>query len=259
MPLYEVSLGYLAIFGLTLARVGGLVTFAPFFGSGAVPFTVRTSLAVVLSWVLCPLVQGSYGAVPEEMVGYTLMLGKELLLGLLIGLIAKMIFAVLEIAGQVMGFQIGFGFIQVIDPQTQVETPFLAIFLNLIGLMILLSLNGHHWLLQAVVESYRLNIGGLEASGSLIEQLIRSSNEMFVVGVKLSAPFLVTLFIVDVLFGLLGRTAPQIHILIVGMPAKSLIGFILLAGLVYSFIPTIGQEIGKLGPQLESYLRLLRG
>jgi len=259
MPLYEISTAYLAVFGLTLARVGGLVTFAPFFGSAAVAMTVRTILAIVLAWVLTPVALESYGTLPAGMIGYTVLLVKELLLGFLVGFIAKIIFGLLDIAGQLMGFQIGFGFIQVVDPQTQVETPFLAIFLNLIGLVIFLTLNCHHWLLQAIVESYRLNITGLEISGPLIQQLVESTHEMFVLGIKLSAPFLVTLFIVDVLFGLLGRTAPQIHILIIGMSAKSLIGFIMLAGLAYSFVPFISQEIGRLGPELEAYLMLLRG
>ncbi len=259
MPLYEFSIQYLAAFGLTLARVGGLVTFAPFYGSGTVPAVLRTVLALILTWILCPLAQQCYGAPSAGMIGYTMDLVRELLLGLLLGLVAKMVFGVFEIAGHLMGFQIGFGFIQMVDPQTQVQAPFLSTFLNLVGLVLFLVLNAHHWLLQAVVESYRLNITGLEISGSLIEQLVLSSAGMFAIGVKLAAPFLVVLFVVDVLFGVLGKTAPQIPILLLGMAAKSLIGYIMLIGLAYILIPAIGQEVGSLGSTLQEYLRLLRG
>jgi flagellar biosynthetic protein FliR len=259
MPLYEASLSYLAVFGLTLARVGGLVTFAPFFGSGAVPLMLRTFLSLIIAWVLGPVAESSYGTVPTDPISYTLLLGSELLVGFLIGFVAKIVFAVLEVAGQLMGFQIGFGFIQVVDPQTQVETPFLATFLNLIGIVVFLVMNGHHWLLQAAAESYRVGGRGLVVSGSLIQELLRSTADMFVIGLKLAAPFMVTLFIIDVLFSILGKTAPQIHILIIGLSAKALVGFVLLVTLTYSFVPFLGREIGRVGPQLELYLRFLRG
>lgn len=258
MTSYDLSLGLVVGFLLTVARVGGLVTFAPFFGGSIVPMSIRLILALGLSWAIFPVVMDHYSTVPVGLLGLTLLTARELLVGFLLGFSVKMVLAALDVAGQLMGFQLGFSFIQLVDPQTQVESPFMASFLNLIAVMIFLGIDGHHWLIQAVVESYRITGTGFGVSGALVSQLVTSLGELFILGLKLSAPIVVMLFIVDVLFGILGRTAPQIQILIVGLPAKSLIGFTVLTAIVYSFIPFLSDHLTRIGPGLETYLRLLR-
>lgn len=256
---YDLSLSLITGFMLTVARVGGLVTFAPFFGGSIVPMSIRVSLAIGLSWAIFPVVASHYTVVPTDLLQLTLATAQEFLVGFLLAFSVKLILAALDVAGQLMGFQLGFSFIQMVDPQTQVQTPFLASFLGLIAMMIFLGIDGHHWLIQAVVESYRITGPDVSVSGSLISQLVTSFGDFFVLGLKLSAPIVVMLFIVDVLFGIIGRTAPQLHILIVGLPAKSLIGFTTLTAIVYSFIPFLGRHLESIGPQLETYLKLLRG
>jgi flagellar biosynthesis protein FliR len=259
MPLYEISLHYILGFLLTLARVGGLVTFAPFFGGGAVTLPIRLMMAMGLTWAIYPAVMDTYMAVPEGLVGLTFLVGRELLVGLVLAMSVKLVLAAMDVAGQLMGFQLGFSLIQMVDPQTQVQSPFMASFLNLIAMMIFLGIDGHHWMIEAVVESYRVTGPGLQISGALINQFVTSLGHLFILGLQLAAPIVVMLFIVDVLFGILGRTAPQIQILIVGLPAKSLIGFTVLAATVYSFIPFLSEHLTVIGPELNNYLKLLRG
>ena len=256
---YDLSLGLIVGFLLTVARVGGLVTFAPFFGGAIVPMPIRLMLALGLTWAVYPVVMNSYTVIPTGLLDLTLLTARELLIGALLGFSVKMLLASLDVAGQLMGFQLGFSFIQMVDPQTQVESPFMASFLNLIAMMIFLGIDGHHWMIQAIVESYQVTGPDLAISGSMITQLVTSFGRLFILGMQLSAPIVVMLFIVDVLFGILGRTAPQIHILIVGLPAKSLIGFTVLTAIVYSFIPFLSEHLAGIGPELETYLKLLRG
>ncbi|MFZ0429269.1 MAG: flagellar biosynthetic protein FliR [Acidobacteriota bacterium] len=256
---YDLSLGLIVGFLLTVARVGGLVTFAPFFGGSIVPMSIRLLLTLGLTWAVFPAVMGTYTTIPTGLVGLTLLTARELLVGLVLGFSVKLVLAALDVAGQLMGFQLGFSFIQMVDPQTQVESPFMASFLNLIAIMIFLGMDGHHWLIEAVVQSYQVTGPDLAVSASLIGQLVTSLGQLFILGLQLSAPIVVMLFIVDVLFGILGRAAPQIHILIVGLPAKSLIGFTVLTAIVYSFIPFLGRHLAGIGPGLETYLKLLRG
>ncbi len=258
MTSYDLSLGIIVGFLLTVARVGGLVTFAPFFGGSIVPMSIRLVLALGLSWAVFPAVMDSYTTIPVGLLGLAVMTGKELLVGFLLGFSVKMVLASLDVAGHLMGFQLGFSFIQMVDPQTQVQSPFMASFLNLIAVMIFLGIDGHHWMIQAVVESYRVAGPGFQVSGALVAQLVTSLGQLFILGLQLSAPIVVMLFIVDVLFGILGRTAPQIHILIVGLPAKSLIGFTVLTAIVYSFIPFLAHHLMGIGQELETYLKLLR-
>ena len=259
MPSYQLTLSYILGFLLTLARVGGLVVFAPFFGGGAVPAPIRLLVAMGLTWAVYPVVMDTYTVIPGDLLGLTFLVGRELLVGLVLALSVKLVLAALDVAGQLMGFQLGFSLIQMVDPQTQVQSSFMAGFLNLIAMMIFLGIDGHHWMIQAVVESYRVTGPGLQISGALINQFVTSLSHLFILGLQLSAPIVVMLFIVDVLFGILGRTASQIQILIVGLPAKSLIGFTVLAATIYSFIPFLSEHLAVIGPELDTYLRLLRG
>lgn len=254
---FDIPSDWIPAFFLTFARIGGLVTFAPFIGSGAISRWIRILFAVSLTLLLFPTIQEYRTEVPLEFLSFTVALIREIGVGLVLGLIGKLVFASLEVAGQMMGFQMGFGFIRVIDPQTQVESPFMSIFLNLVGMMTFLSFNGHHWYLRAMVESFRLAPDGAAFSGPLVYQLIQSVSDMFLLGLKISAPIVVVLFVIDVLLGIIGRAAPQIHLLIVGLPAKGIVGFIFLTATIYSFIPFLARILGRIEVELATYIGLI--
>src|SRR5690554_2627237 len=236
-------------FFMVLARVGGLMVFAPFLGSGAIAPTIRIVFSFAFSIVLFPLVQEQ---VPETSINFlalVLLLAGELLIGMVLGFVGQLLLASLQIAGQVMGVQMGFGVINIIDPQTQVETPVLSILYNLIGILLFLSLNAHHWFIEAIVASYEL-VPGFGFSSGLFDLLMKSTAGMFLLAVQIAAPVVAILLIVDILIGIVGRMAPQIHVLIIGMPAKSLIGFIFLAATMHAFIPFVGRHISSLQENL---------
>lgn len=258
MNIHYFSAETLATFLLAMARIGGLVTFAPFFGSAAVIPWIRIFVGLVLTWVLLPVIGDRIGEIPTSTLGFSLALAKELLIGFMLGFCAKMVFAALEVAGEVIGFQMGFSFIQIVDPQTQVQSPFMGIFLNLAGMMLFLAFNGHHWLIQAVAYSYELG-GGTVGGGATVEQLLLSLTNMFTVGFKIAAPLAVSMFLVDLLFGILGRSAPQLQLLVLGLPAKGIVGFALLAATAYSLFPFIARHLGGAESELEAWLRLLKG
>lgn len=250
---------WIAPFLLTLARVGGVMTFAPFFGSASTFAAARVIAAFSITYLVFPVVQDRVPEPPTELVGLALLLIGELLIGLLLGLVGKLVLTSLEVAGQVMGFQMGFSFIQAVDPQTSVQAPFLSILMAMIGTFLLLLMNGHHWFLVALVNSYELGAGFSEVSTGMLEQLLVSSGQMFVVGFQMAAPFVVLLILTDLLLGIIGRTAPQLMILILGLPAKILIGLILMMSTFHTFIPLVGEYIGEMRDQLGQYLALLAG
>jgi flagellar biosynthetic protein FliR len=253
----DISSVWISPIVLVLARVGGLTIFAPVLGSEVVSPLIRVLLSVTLAVVLFPLVRSDLPALPGGVAEMVLALGGEFFIGMLLGLVGKLLLGSLQIAGQIMGFQMGFSMINVIDPQTQVETPVMATFQNILGVLVFLALNGHHWFIQAFVESYR--IVGLEPglSGALIRALLESAGQMFVLGLKLAAPVAVVLLIVDILLGIVGRMAPQIHVLVVGLPAKSLMGLIFLAATVHTSVPFLARHFEALQGDLLRYLFLL--
>jgi flagellar biosynthetic protein FliR len=243
-------------FFLLLARVGGLMVFAPFFGSGVIAPVIRALMAISFSVALFPLVQGILPRV-EDFSSFFFVLCGELLIGLLLGFMGRLFLAALEIAGQIMGFQMGFAVIKVIDPQTQSESPVMSILQNLLGILIFLSINAHHWFVQAVVDSYQIIGRGVSITGTLQGHIIRSAGEMFVLGMKIAAPIIVVLLVVDILLGIVGRAAPQLHVLVVGLPAKSLMGFVFLAATFHTSIPFLARHFNQLHRQLYYCLEAL--
>lgn len=243
-------------FFLLLARIGGLMIFAPFFGSGAVVPVIRVMLALSFSVALFPLVQDRLPQA-DDFGSFFLVLCGELMVGMLLGLVGRLFMASLEIAGQIMGFQMGFAVIKVIDPQTNSESPVMSILQNVVGILIFLSINGHHWFVRAVVDSYQIIGKEISLNSSMEVLIIHAAGEMFVLGMKIAAPIVVVLLIVDVLLGIVGRAAPQLHILVVGLPAKSLMGFTFMAATFHTSIPYLGRHFGRLQEQLYACLEAM--
>jgi flagellar biosynthetic protein FliR len=242
---------------MVLARVGGLMIFSPFFGNGAVSPLIRIAFSLVFSLSLFPLVRNLTPPLPGDFTAFLLTVSGELLIGILLGFVGRLFLAALQLAGQVIGFQMGFAVINVIDPQTQVESPVMSILQNLVGILVFLCINAHHWFIQAILDSYQIVGPTARFSSAVTEQIIHSAGAMFVLGLKLAAPVVVVLLIVDVLLGVVGRAAPQIHILVVGLPAKSLMGFVFLAATVHTFIPFLGRHFNSLQRELYTYLEIL--
>lgn len=248
---------WLLPFLMLLARVGGLMIFVPFLSSTAIAPSIRVALSIGLSVLLFPLVQNEIPAAPESMPHVILFLAGELMIGLLFGFVGNLLMEGLQLAGHIIGFQMGLGIINVIDPQTQVETPVVSILQNVIGLLVFLSLNAHHWFIEAIVESYRVAPHLIVPGNPLFQHLVESASQVFVLAVKVSAPVLVVLFIVDLIMGIVGRAAPQIHVLVVGMPAKSLAGMMVLLLTVPSGVVFLFQEFRKLEGEINRLLTLL--
>ncbi|MFH1574230.1 MAG: flagellar biosynthetic protein FliR, partial [Acidobacteriota bacterium] len=163
----------------------------------------------------------------------------ELLVGFVLGLTASLLFAGFQMAGQIMGFQLGFSIVNIIDPQTSVQVSVLSILSNFLGLMFFLLIDGHHWLVQAVSGSLDyLPVGGARLTGPVVEMVMRLSSQIFVSGLQIAAPVVAATITADVLMGIIGRVAPQVNILIVGMPVKTLVGLGTMSVTFY-FLPTL--------------------
>jgi|WetSurMetagenome_2_1015567.scaffolds.fasta_scaffold146565_2 flagellar biosynthesis protein FliR len=213
-------------FLIVLLRISGIMLLAPFFSSQTIPAAVRIAFALATSFVLAPSLP--LQAVPEDLnLGNIVMVfPSEILFGILLGFAATCVFAGFQFAGQVVSFQLGFSLINVIDPQTQVESSVFSFLQNYLGLLFFLLINGHHWFLLAVNQSFALlPVGGAHFQATLMEYTIRLTGELLVIGLRIAGPVIAVSVITDVVMGVVGRTAPQINILIVGMPLKTLIGF----------------------------------
>ncbi len=225
------------LFCVVLARVGGLVTFAPFWGNqGAAP-RIRAMLALVLALALTPAIAPRMATPPNDLLGFGVVIILELATGCVFGFTGRLIFSALELAAQMLSLQLGLTLGSIIDPSTRAQTTALGTLAQMFGLMVMLAADGHHWVLAAAVGSFdTVAPGGFQMSPALARLLLRLSADALAVGVALAAPAIVVLLAVEFALALIGRAAPQLQVMLLGFPVKFIAGLWLMGGVLY-FLP----------------------
>jgi len=211
-------------------RAGGLFITAPLISRNNIPATVKAGLAVLMGILLVPAI--SLEGVPPMGSLWLLaaLAAKELLIGLIIGFFFALLFYGIRMAGGIIGFQSGLMMAQVLDPDASEQTSVVSEFWVIIGSLIFLAIDGHHAIISGFADSYKvLPIGAATFSGDVWELLIKFSAYSFVMAVKISAPVMITLFLISVALGVIARTVPQMNIFIVGIPINIGIGFLVMA------------------------------
>jgi flagellar biosynthetic protein FliR len=242
-------------FLLVLARCAGLVMGAPLFGHLLVPVRARVGLALVLAIALAPVAVTDVATPPSVWSMAGLMI-TETLVGLVLGFLAQLIFAGVQLGGQISGIQIGFGLANLIDPQSNAQSTVVAEWQQLMALLVFLALDVHHLLLQALIESFRVvPIGAAVLGAGLLRGVTMRAGEIFAVGMRIAAPVLIVLLLTNAALGVLARTIPQLNVFVVGFPVNVGIGLIVLgASLPFTF-RFLAQEFTALGPTFGWVLR----
>lgn len=225
------------VFAVVLARVGGLVTFAPFWGHGAIAPRVRALLALMLAFCVTPLVTPRIPTPPAELTGLTLILIGEALIGCALGFVGRLVLSALTVAAEMITFQLGLSLASTIDPATHARTTALGTFAQMIGLMVLLAADGHHWFLLATGRSFDLHTPSLpQMTPLLVQLLVRLSADAFNIGVALAAPVIIALLLAEFALAVAGRVAPQLQIFLLGFPVKIAVGLWIIGATLY-FLP----------------------
>ncbi len=216
------------IFLLIMMRMNSMIVIAPFFSSGVIPFRIKALISFLITLVIFPVVAGQGYVIPGDMGSYYILILKEILIGLYIGFLISIIFTAFQLAGEFYSVQIGFGISEVLDPLAQVSIPLIGQLKNLIGLLVFLVINGHHFLIKAIYRSYELApiiVADQKASFGLVKFLVHTMSGMFVIALKIALPVVGTIFLVSVTLGILAKAAPQMNILMLGFPLKIAIAF----------------------------------
>lgn len=219
------------VFLLVLVRLNAMIVIAPFFSSGVIPFRLKALLSFFLSLTIFPIIFNRGFALPDNMGEYALLVLSNAAIGVYIGFLVSVIFSAFQLSGQYFAVQIGFGINEVIDPLAQVSVPIVGQLKNLIGILVFLSINGHHVLINAITRSFELaGTVGLQksATGGLFKYLMHSFSGMFVVALKIALPVVGTVFLVTVTMGVLAKAAPQMNIMMLGFPFKIVVAFAML-------------------------------
>lgn len=242
-----------SVFAIGL-RVGGLMTFAPFFSHTAITHRTRIALTGVLTLILYPIVGNQ--DLPAGLAGWAGIVGHETMIGLGIGMTLRFVFEGMQLAGQVLGFQLGFSLVNVIDPQTQVDTPLLAIFTQLVSMLIFLQLEIHHWVLRGLGKSFEYLPVGAEMLPGAVSSLITGAGGIFVIAVQVAAPIIVATFLADIAVGFLAKASPQLPVLFLAIPVKSLLGYAVIIGAAPFWVGTAERYFLRAVESMESFLRL---
>lgn len=249
----------LLAFILVLVRVSGIIATAPVFGSSNIPPQIKVVLSLMLALILYPFIP-LITVYPDRPDHYIMLIASEMLIGLVLGIIARFLFAAVEFAGTVIGFQMGLGMAMVFDPQSQEQISIVGKFENITATLIFLAMDGHLIVLQALVRSYSvLPPGGASISRPLVENLTELSASVFVIGLQIGAPLIVALFLANAIVGLLARSVPQIQVFVVGFPLTLMLGFLFLFFGMPFFAQAVHQMFEKLDTQYFEAIKLLGG
>jgi len=242
---------FLMIFG----RLTGLFISAPIFSSRQMPGRIKVLIIAVLSIVMASFVPVKYAvslSTPAYFIAAWIL---EVFIGYSIGFVAYVLFASIQLAGQLMDMQMGFGVVNVLDPQSGTQVPLMGNFNYLLALLMYLFVNGHHYLLSALNQSYQvIPVLGTNLGSDFISLLVQLSAYMFVIAVKISAPMLIAIMITNVAMGFIARTVPQMNVFMVGMPLNIMVGFMILFLLLPVYLWFMGELFGTMVAYLDAVL-----
>ncbi|MFN8772596.1 MAG: flagellar biosynthetic protein FliR [bacterium] len=229
----------LATYLYPFVRVMGYISADPVLGNRSVPVRLKVGLALAISVAIAPALPPLPPLEPASPIGLAI-LAQQMLIGVAIGFAVRVIFAAVEMAGQVMGLQMGLGFATFFDPQTSAQVPVIGQYLGLMSVLVFLSINGHSLVLSTLIESFRiLPIGTLGFDSNGFAAYARWGAQIFLVGFTLAVPVIATLLIANFGIGIISRAAPQMNIFAVGFPFILLVGFASIYLMIPYFLPIL--------------------
>jgi flagellar biosynthesis protein FliR len=214
-------------------RLSGLMLFAPFFGSVVIPIRIKAIFVFAMTLLLYPTVGQNIN--PRMVTSWPSLILSEFLVGIGMGIATNVVFEAIQLAGQVLGIQMGYSLINILDPLSQVDTTVVATFYQSIVMLLFLQMDVQLWLLRAVAKSYQyVPPGTAHLSGLFTLAILKSVGEVFGLGVQIAAPVLAATLAADIVLALLGKSSPQMPLMLLGPAVKSLLGFtVLIATLKY--------------------------
>ncbi|MBN2445935.1 MAG: flagellar biosynthetic protein FliR [Phycisphaerae bacterium] len=220
----------LPLVALVFARLGGMIMFQPVLGAISVPVTVRALLILALTLIVLPFT-GMPAEMPTSLAGLALGMGQELLLGGIIGVIGAVCFLGLQMGGLLIAQESGMAFGQIADPNNGDQMSVLSSLYLQLGVVFFLIVGGHRALVDASLRTYQTIplLGGHDFTAEGTELVVAALGLGFEVALRIAAPAVVTLFLINLAMGFVARTVPQINIITLGFSIKALIGFVLIA------------------------------
>ena len=246
------------LFTLVLGRMGGLFSAIPLFGGKGVPARIKITIVFTMTLIFFPVVRAHLTRVPTDVLSLGLLVSREVLIGLSLGLLSQVIFSAVEFCGQFIGMQMGFTTASMFDPTMGTQTAVLSVLENLLATLLFMTLGMHHLFLNAIIESYRVvPLGAWHVNGALLAFVVSTTGGIFTLAIKLAAPLMASLLAATVSLGVMARIFPQMNIFMMSFPLNIGLGFIVLGITAKVFFHTLSNSFANLSQQMSILFRLL--
>lgn len=254
MSLFNFNMEEMLTFIAVLLRYSVLFSVLPFIGDRMIPAPVKVLLGLSVTITLFPplvrsgLIRPSEARIWGESASGIMGIGiLEVLFGLTLGFCGKMIFDGISFGANLVGNFMGYASASFYDPHQESQTEVIAQVQTTVAMLIFLALDGHHLMLRAAIESYKIVGLGKVTFGSVFSQrLISMSGEVFRFAIQLAAPVAVSIFSVNIVFGILSKALPQLNIFMLSAAATALIGLIVMSLTVSEFQGQVSYTLSKI-------------
>jgi flagellar biosynthetic protein FliR len=252
---------YFQVFFLILMRVAAVVMTLPVLSSRNIPAPAKIGLSAIVAFVLTPTLSSQMPSVPLAMPTFVLAIAQEILLGLAFAFVVQIVFSGIQMAGQVIGIQMGFNIAATLDPvSSSGQISYVDQLYGLLAGMVFLTINGHHWVLQALQSSFAIvPVGQLQLSQAVSDDLVSLVAQALILSVRIGLPIAAALLLTDIAFLIIGRTAPQMNIFMVGQPVKIGVGLIAFFLAMPVMVSTMSEVFRGLNADLIGLLQAVHG
>ncbi len=216
---------------LIFVRVISFIYLLPVFAGTNVPTTVKIMFSFIISVLLFSTGVANDAVIGTTAIGYGLSVAKEIATGLLLGFVVYLVFTIVYLGGQMMDYAIGFSMVSVMDPVSQIQVPITGNLIYYIMTMLFVVSGGLNSVLYVFFDSFRqipIGTANFMIDQGLVQYMVDLTATYFVLGLRIAAPILGTILVVDIALGILVKASPQMNVFVVGMPIKLLVGLILL-------------------------------
>lgn len=238
------------------ARISSFLILFPGISYKSLPGAIKVTISVAISYLV-------YMITPDiELIDsiflFGLIIGKEILFGLATGYIMQLIFAITEVAGQFVDFQVGFSMGNTMDPSMGTMASYYGKMYYWMSMAIFFILDVHHHMINAMIKSFEyIPIGMVEINQVPLESVLILFARIFELGLNLAAPMIVVVLMMDIILGIISKSIPQINVLMLGMPIKTAVGFIMTIFLLPWLIESIGYNLSTIPGYMEEFFRII--
>lgn len=227
---------------LVVMRISAFVMSAPFFNYRAVPIRMKAAISILLSIVVIqvtPVVTVSYAG----MFGFSVLVLKETVIGLILGFMCNVCFYIVNFAGQIMDMQMGLSMANMYDPTTNVQITITGNIYNYFLMLMLVATNMHYYIIRAITDSFSyFNVGQAVFRDGLKDIMIDFMGNYFLIAIRIVLPVFCCMLLINVILGVLTKAAPQMNMFSIGLQIEVFVGVIILILLVQT-LPAVSDFI----------------